>query len=79
MEGGLEFQFQYGSIKSFLSSISARSYQCFNSNMVRLKDAKAEGKNADIESFNSNMVRLKGLQNISGDLRDGVSIPIWFD
>ena len=55
----LEFQFQYGAIKSAYIRFTHIRINRFNSNMVRLKEIHVNKTEKGKESFNSNMVRLK--------------------
>ncbi len=45
------FQFQYGAIKSLVQFVNPVYFLYFNSNMVRLKEFKAEIKNASNQLF----------------------------
>ncbi len=53
------FQFHYGSVKSKLSTGGAKTFEHFNSTMVRLKDGYESILFKTVKDFNSTMVRLK--------------------
>jgi len=53
------FQFQYGAIKTDKLVNAYPLFDCFNSNMVRLRQAALRHLHRQVQSFNSNMVRLR--------------------
>ena len=55
----MEFQFHYGTIKSFGKSCSVLHVVYFNSTMVRLKGVGDSVLSMPLSYFNSTMVRLK--------------------
>jgi len=70
----MEFQFQYGSIKSIIEIGCSLAGNDFNSNMVRLKDFISFIFLPFFHHFNSNMVRLKvetsdGKKKVSGQFQ----------
>ena len=56
---GAIFQFQYGTIKSFVSICQMLPFFDFNSSMVRLKENENIKRHSERRDFNSSMVRLK--------------------
>ena len=72
------FQFQYGTIKSFLTLKKFQKQSCFNSNMVRLKERKHfNGTLKRKFQFQYGTIKsFRPLQIVPFNL---VSIPIWYD
>ena len=75
------FQFQTGAIKSsVLLSQNKELLQCFNSKLVRLKEAHVASENFPELCFNSKLVRLKEWELHRARLNHNrVSIPNWCD
>ncbi len=73
------FQFRNGSIKRLENARQSAPDHRFNSEMVRLKDAKTLSYSAAITGFNSEMVRLKEKRINQIRTVEIVSIPKWFD
>ena len=73
------FQFQYGSIKSFIEDSHGIMNNVFQFQYGSIKSRLAIIVADRFINFNSNMVRLKGLISLERFTITFISIPIWFD
>ncbi len=73
-----EFQFHYGSVKSFYWQLAYPLLTYFNSTMVRLKVISLKLIKQASGNFNSTMVRLKDGISIIPYKCESISIPLWF-
>ncbi len=74
----LEFQFQYGTIKSLVSSTECTPVACFNSSMVRLKD-RVKLLREELPLFQFQYGTIKSQIADAVTTESYVSIPVWYD
>ncbi len=75
----LQFQFQYGTIKSSQDGADKLARINFNSSMVRLRAISLSHISIRTTSFQFQYGTIKSIGDYQHNQRKGISIPVWYD